>query len=403
MLSFTPHPPKQGGYFLSQPHQPYFFLGIVWAVISMGVFVAAYRGIVPLRIAPAEFHLYSLAFIVFSHFFHGFLFTTFPRFCTGMPIPREVYVRNVWLYQGGAALFVAGSLLSGWLAWIGMGVLLFAHATAVYILLWSYRVGQSPIKTDPYWILISHAIALGIHGVWFLGLGAGLAGFDFDRLGWFSPAIVNLYLIFLTFVVAQRMIPFFSHATGPKSPRLIETVLALLVLKTLCAVFSLTLVEGAVGIVLGGYLLWEFLRWKLPLFRSIAILSILHLALFWLPAALLIGSGVQIAEALLDASSLHATTHLAMLGFLTTVLIGFGTRVVLGHSGQPPHADRIAVSIFVLTQIVILARFALSLDTLGGGTHAWLLDLSATGWIVLFGVWAARYGATLVTGKRMGA
>ncbi|MCX6073897.1 MAG: NnrS family protein [Campylobacterales bacterium] len=32
-------------------------------------------------------------------------------------------------------------------------------------------------------------------------------------------------------------------------------------------------------------------------------------------------------------------THLLVLGFLTTILIGFGTRVTLGHSGQPPHAN----------------------------------------------------------------
>ena len=87
------------------------------------------------------------------------------------------------------------------------------------------------------------------------------------------------------------------------------------------------------------------------------------------------------------------------IGFFTTVLIGFGTRVTLGHSGQPPHADKVAVTLFWWTQILILVRFALSVDVALGSTHEWLFEVAALGWIVLFVVWGGRYGKTLIYGK----
>lgn len=400
MSTFTPHPPKPRNYFLSQPHQPFFLFGVFWAVVSMLLFLLSHKGLLSLSIAEGEFHLYSLVFIVFTQFFHGFLFTTFPRFCTAVTIPSEVYVRIVWLYQIASALFFLGSLLSPWIVWAAIGGILFAHAMAAYVLLWVYRMGQSPLKNDPYWILISHALALAAQTVWFLAFGAERFDIAFDRLFWLVPIIINLYLIFLTFVVAQRMIPFFSHSSEPKSPRFVEIVFALFAVKTFFALMTLPLAEASVGILLALYLLREFFLWKLPLFRSSAIVWILLLALFWLPAALLIGSGIQIVETLRQVSMAFAEIHLLVLGFLTTVLIGFGTRVTLGHSGQSPHADTPAILLFWWTQVVVLSRLALSLDGALGGERGWLFDLTAAAWIVLFVVWGYRYGRILLYGKR---
>ena len=137
-------------------------------------------------------------------------------------------------------------------------------------------------------------------------------------------------------------------------------------------------------------------------FHSPAIVWILHLALFWLPAALLIGGILQIIETLYTLNFLFAGVHLLVLGFLTTVLIGFGTRVTLGHSGQPPHADKLTILLFWWTQIIVLSRFALSVYTALGASHGWLFDAAASAWIVLFLVWGLRYGKTLIYGKKLG-
>jgi uncharacterized protein involved in response to NO len=400
MRTFSASPSaKKQSYFLSQPHQPFFIFGLVWAVVSMVLFSLSHKGVIALSISENEFHLYSLAFIVFTQFFHGFLFTTFPRFCTAMAIPKEVYIRIVWLYQIGAVLFFIGSLLSELMVLFAMAAVLFTHAMAIFTLHWIYKIGQSPLKQDPYWVLVAHGIAITAHFVWMISYGVSLI---WDSHAWFSfitPIIVNFFLVFLTFAVAQRMIPFFSHSQATKSKYFIETVFGAFIVKTLFTIFAFTLGEAVIGILLALYLFREIVRWKLHPFHSPAILWILHLALFWLPAGLLIGSLTQIAEMVYGISFLFTEIHLLVLGFLTTVLIGFGTRVTLGHSGQPPHADRMTIALFWLTQILVLTRFALSVDTAFGATHGWLFDAAAFGWIILFVVWGGRYGKTLIFGK----
>lgn len=401
MQSFTPNTvPKAQNYFLSQPHQPFFLFGVMWAVISMIVFTLSSKGVLILSIDAVEFHLYSLAIIVFSHFFHGFLFTTFPRFCTSITIPSDVYIRIVWLYQIASSAFFIGAVSFQWIVWAAMAGLLFAHLMAAYVLLWSYRMGQNSHKQDPLWILIAHAIAITAQTIWIIAIVAGAFGWNVDVFPLLSPVLINLYLIFLTFSVAQRMIPFFSHSLEPKSPRFVESVFVLLVLKTLFAVISFSIAEAAVSIILALYLFREFFSWKFSTFRAPAILWILHLALYWLPAALILGAIFQILETLHGTSFLFAGTHLLVLGFLTTVLIGFGTRVTLGHSGQPPHADSLAVILFGWTQLVLLSRLALSINNGYALTYGWLFDLTSAAWVILFIVWGGRYGKILVYGKQ---
>ncbi|WP_310438938.1 NnrS family protein [Sulfuricurvum sp.] len=391
---------KKQNYFLSQPHQPFFVFGVLWAIVSMILFTLSHKGVITLAVSENEFHLYSLAFIVFTQFFHGFLFTTFPRFCTSMTIPREVYIRIVWLYQIASVLFFIGSLASQWIVLVAMCAGLFAHAMAIFTLHWVYKIGQSPLKQDPYWILVAHTIALVSHLVWIIAYGISLI---WDFHGWFEiivPIIVNFFFVFLTFSVAQRMIPFFSHSQEAKSNYFVETVFGFLIIKTLLAIFAFSVAEAVVSILLALYLLREFLRWKLHPFHSPAIVWILHLALFWLPVALLLGGILQIIETLYTLNFLFAGVHLLVLGFLTTVLIGFGTRVTLGHSGQPPHADKLTIILFWWTQIIVLSRLALSIDTALGASHGWLFDAAASAWILLFMIWSLRYGKTLIFGQK---
>ncbi|MDD5211897.1 MAG: NnrS family protein, partial [Sulfuricurvum sp.] len=263
----------------------------------------------------------------------------------------------------------------------------------------SYRSGKTPYKSDPFWILIASTFGILTHIVLVLSFGVELVGVSVSTIPFISPVIVNLFLVFLTFVAAQRMIPFFSHSMEVRAPYFVARIFALLAVKTLLNLLQLPLAEAAVSIVLSGYLLKEFLHWKLPLFRTSAILWILYLALFWLPLGLFIGALAQLVEVYAKTSFLFAGTHLLALGFITTVLIGFGTRVTLGHSGRPPHADRLTIALFVWTQVVVLARFALSIDSAFGGSGDWLFDAAGCGWIVLFSVWTLRYGRILAFGR----
>jgi uncharacterized protein involved in response to NO len=289
-------------------------------------------------------------------------------------------------------------MTSGWIVFMAMISILFAHLMAITTLLLSYRAGKTPHKSDPFWILIAHALGIAANAILVLAYGMGLIGISINFFT-LSPIIVNLFLVFMTFIAAQRMIPFFSHSFEIRPKYFVAKVFAFLVAKTLFSILMIPFAEAAVSMLLSLYLFLEFLSWKLPLFRSSAILWILYLALFWLPTALFIGGLTQLIEVFTHTVWLFAGTHLLVLGFVTTVLIGFGTRVTLGHSGQPPHADTLAIILFLWTQVVVLGRFALSADSAFGGFNPWTFDVVSFVWIVLFVVWGARYGKILLFGK----
>ena len=133
-------------YFLSQPHQPFFLMGIVWAVLSMLFFMSEYRGLLPFSIDTTLFHAYAMIFIVISHFFHGFLLTTFPRFCMSAPVPRQVYVKLFGLYEAGGVLFLVGALFYAPAALAGMVLIFTGHTFVVSNFRQIFLAGSSPEK-----------------------------------------------------------------------------------------------------------------------------------------------------------------------------------------------------------------------------------------------------------------
>ena len=402
MQKFEPQREKVSkfSYFLSQPHQPFFFMGIVWAVLVMLAFIPGYKGALALAVDTTLFHAYSMIFIVISHFFHGFLLTTFPRFCMSAPVPQATYVRLFYIYESGAALFLTGAILYAPLALLGMVLIFAGHIFVVSNFRQIYLAGSSPEKKDPFWLLAAHTTGLAVHLLFIAGFTLTLLGIE---LPWQRAAYGGgfyLYLVFLTFTVAQRMIPFFSHVMVKKPENFIAVIYGALALKTIFFSVGFTVAEAVITLAAAVYLLREFLSWKLPVFSSPAILWVLHMGLFWLPAGLFIDGITSLAQLWMQTSFIFAGMHLVAIGFMVTILIGFGTRVTLGHSGQVPHADRLTIALFWFTEAVVIARFCYSLAMGLGLNLQWLFDLSAAMWILLFIAWGARFGPVLFRGKK---
>ena len=382
-------------YFLSQPHQPFFLLGVINAVVMMLIFALSYKGIFSLEIDTTTFHVYSLVFLVFTNVFTGFLFTTFPRFNQTQVISKKYYTNVFYISLVGTTLFLGGALSSFYIALAGMLVTFVAQAFIVSKLHSIYKSGEAPDKSDSFWILSANYF--------------GLFGNAFFILSLFVPAVLNaainisfyLYLIFLAFSVAQRMIPFFSHSFAAKNQNFVKIIFVLFLAKALFSSLDIKIGEIAIDLVLGVYLLLEIKRWELKPFESPAILWVLHLALFWLPTAFLLSAFSLVAEILLDTSFYFLNIHLLAIGFLTTLLIGFGTRVTLGHSGQPPHGDKLATTLFLFIQAVVIGRALFSLNIAFGWGLNFLFDISFTLWLILFIVWGIRYGKVLVTGAKI--
>ena len=392
---------QNSNYFLSQPHQPFFLLGIVNAVIMMLIFALSYKGVLTLDIASLNFHVYTLVFVVFTNVFTGFLFTTFSRFCQAEVISKKYYVNVFYYTLAGSSLFLVGSFVSHMLMLFGMAVLFFSQVFMVLKLQEIYLHGKAADKKDAFWILSAEYFGLLGH---FLFLEVELnryIGLDIEL----TPMAINisfyLYLIFLAFSVAQRMIPFFSHSFAVKNENFVKIIFVLFILKSIFASLDIVVAEIVIDLLLGVYTLYEFRRWELPMFNSPAILWVLHLALFWLPTAFILSALSLSMELILGTSFYFLNIHLLAIGFLTTLLIGFGTRVTLGHSGQPPHADKFATNIFWFIQAVVLMRALFSVNIAFGWGLDFFFDISFSLWLVLFIAWGARYARVLTHGTKL--
>lgn len=382
-------------YFLSQPHQPFFLLGIINAITMMLIFALDYKGILSLHVTSLLFHSYSLIFLVFTNFFTGFIFTTFPRFNQTKDIEKKYYTKIFYANTLASLLFIVGAFSWEYLSLGAMILSLFAQFFIVLKLQKIYKTGVAADKSDSFWILSANYFGVIGNFLFILSL------FIPELLPTAVSISFYMYLIFLAFSVGQRMIPFFSHSFAAKNQNFVKIIFVLFMLKSIFAAADIKSAQIVVDFLLALYMFIEFKRWGLHPLQSPPILWVLHLALFWLPLSFLLSAFSLIGEIFLDTSFYFLNIHLLAIGFLTTLLIGFGTRVTLGHSGQPPHADKLATKIFLFIQIVVLLRALFSINIAFGWGLNFLFDISFTTWILLFLVWGGRYFKILVFGKKL--
>lgn len=354
-----------------------------------------YKGVLSLYLTPSTLHVYSLSYLVFTNLFLGFLFTTFSRFNQAEPISKKSYLTIFFINVLGTLLFISGLFISIWIVVTAMGILFFSQALSLFELQRIYSRGGAVDKTDSRWILLANYFGLFAHLLFVIGL-------------WIPPFLnaailfsFYIYLIFLSFSVAQRMVPFFSHSLVKKDENLMSMIFAAFMLRIVLAYVHAIPMEIILDTVIASYLLYEMLRWELKPFSSPSILWVLHLALFWLPLAFFLSALSLSAEFFLETSFYFLNFHLLSIGFLTTLLIGFGTRVTLGHSGQAPNADRFVTNIFWFIQVVVLGRLLFSLNVAFGWGLNFLFDLSASLWLILFILWSVRYAKVLMFGSGM--
>jgi uncharacterized protein involved in response to NO len=125
------------------------------------------------------------------------------------------------------------------------------------------------------------------------------------------------------------------------------------------------------------------------------ILSILVFSFIWLE----LGFISLFLESIFEIQSLKLSLHIFALGFVTNLLIGFGSRVIMGHAvpSEKIFADKITIFLFILTQVIIISRLFASILFMNNSSFFMeLLYISGTLWIILFILWSLRYGKTLL-------
>jgi len=378
-------------YFFSQPHQPFFVLAFINAIVSMLLFSLFFTGIVSSAVPIKLYHVYSIIFLLFTPAFLAFLFTTFPRFSATMPIEKNKYLGIFGLFFL-ASLLSYFSLFSSNFLLLSMLFSLSAQSAAIYILLSIYKVSTVEDKYDQFWILIS--ISFGAISQLFLFISFWLPFFHTLAI----QIAIYLYLFLMFFTVAQRMVPFFSHAPIVKHKERFKVIVGLLSLHIL-----LELLEPHSSFLVDLFLVYllgrELYRWKLPFPNENPLVWILHIALFWIPIAFLFTSISSLITLVTGTTYLYLGIHTLALGFFLTMLIGFGTRVTIGHSGNRMQVNTYTKYLFYLTQVVVLSRIATSLFV--GEYFLIIFNLSVAIWLGLFLLWGYKFFAVLVLGKKL--
>ena len=385
-----PEPPKTTALqnLQAQPHRIFFFAGVVQGLLFVSLIGLNYAGLISLKADVGLYHAFAMTFIVFTQFFAGFLLTTFPRYLSRPSASQKEYMPIVWLINGGGILFVALSFISKMALIAPMLIILAGYVKLCLCLLDFQTKSTVANKADTTWMLRSFALGALGHVLFILDL--------FIPSYTYALALgvsFYLYLFLIVLIVSQKMMPFFAANTimgytMNKSKYFLHFIVVALILKVVLEALNVN--AFVADCALFGIITYELLKWRLPFRKSPPILWVLFLSIWWVP----VGFGlfvVQDFSALLGApiylekSPLHALA----LGYFTTVLIGFGTRVILGHSGRTPKADAYAVTLFGLIQAMALIRVIAGIFPQIGYLHAVLTV--AVLWVVIFGLWSKRY------------
>ena len=388
--SLTPPPPPKTTALqnlVALPHRLFFFTGIVQGLLFILFLALHYAGILFLEVGIGVYHVYALCFIVFTQFFIGFLLTTFPRYLARPQTPKSIYIPIAWFINGGAIALILFSLLMPHAIFIPMLFIFIGYLKFCFLLLQYQRQSTVSNKRDTAWMLYAFAFgALGhilfILDTYFLSLYTLAVGITF-----------YMYLFLLVMTVSQKMIPFFTANriqgyTITKSSFFLPLLACALVVKVvLDALHIPALIAHGALLFIVTYELW---RWRLPFTKSPPILWVLFLALWWAP----IGFGLFVLSDVLGLLGYSvyfekAPLHAIALGYFTTILIGFGTRIILGHAGRTPNADGYATALFIFIQAMVLMR--LLAGFLGGVGYLHLILTSAGLWMVVFALWSKRY------------
>ena len=390
--------------FTAQPHQPFFALGIPLFLIYTFIIMAQYSNILTLNVSLGQFHIYPLVFMIFIQFFLGFLFVVFPRFLMQATIKKDIYMKIFYLYLTASLLYFCGLFISNILVVFGSIILFCAQAWAFQILYKIYKNSIVPDKYDTKWILISYATGLFSH---LLFIFTFIIPFeDMEKLAIYAS--FYLFLFSLIFAISQRMILMFTKVKVDtyiknKSKYIMEITFTLLLFKVLILMLNDVRLNIIADLPLFLFFTYEIIyKWKLPVFKVSPIMWVLYLALFWIPLGFLL-SFIESLSAIIWSNAYYfekSAVHTFALGYFVTVLIGFGTRVVLGHSGKTPTADSMAVFMFICIQFIVLIRVFAGLSSNFGLDYTFWISLSALLLVLALILWSIRYLGIIIKGYK---
>lgn len=333
--------------------RPFFFLGPLWAIAVVCLWIEALAGTItlPTALDPLAWHRHEMLFGFIGAVIAGFLMTAIPNWTGRLPIAgrRLAALASMWIAARIAILFSAS--IGGVTAMLVEALFLFtlAGACAREVLIARNRnlpvVGVTLLFA--FAAVVDHLEGLGLIGT--------------DQIGWRSGFALVLILITL---IGGRIIPSFTanwliKQGQAKLPGQASTFDRFAIGATAvglgCWAFqlepsltaALLFAAGALQVVrLARWGGWRTLREPLVL--------ILHISYAWLPLGLLL-LGLSIVD--MDVSS-TAGLHALGAGTMASMILAVMTRATLGHTGRELHAGKGTATIYALVTAGAMLRVA---------------------------------------------
>lgn len=207
-----------------------------------------------------------------------------------------------------------------------------------------------------------------------------------------------LCMVFITLLIAGRVIPFFATRAiagldipGHERSGRAQLVACLVAIVAVVLQQDYVLAGGAA--VAGAIALYQLVQWKPLAVVRAPLLWVLYLAWFFMGIGLLLAACYFVGWRPLLLARQAAYVHVIAMGGFSIMIIGMITRTALGHTGRALNADRLMVSSYILVFIATVARLvALVIPAVALP----MLHLSATAWIVAFGLYLYRFAPLLV-------
>ncbi|MCF7821748.1 MAG: NnrS family protein [Mariprofundaceae bacterium] len=379
----------------SDVHRSFFSGGIIFALVSITLWVLHLQGLLPYTwaAAQAQIHMMQMIYFFFPFYFFGFLLTVFPRLMSVSAIPPHTFIPLFLLYFSGAVLFTIGLYAGEIWVQIGVSVAALGFIATVYQLLRILLHSTYPHKRTTLFMLAG--TVFGLIGMLVLAhfslTGNSLSGRVAEAIGLYGFLLPTIY------AVIYRMVPMFTARSGREVTRaryglpLVFFFSLLHMLLMAMEMFTYYWLADLGLFLTVGYQLWQ---WKIWHRKPLYIQSILHWSLFWFPFAFLLSAGTSFTEWLADERWLYieqAALHALVVGGFGTLILGMTTRVTLGHAGLPVMTDTYTNILFFGFHVVPATRVISGLlsDTVEVAQTG--IHVSGMIWVIFFGLWAWRY------------
>jgi len=368
--------------------RPFFFLGALWAIVVVALWVAAMAGTVtlPTLIDPLAWHRHEMLFGYLSAVIAGFLLTAIPNWIGRLPVAGPALAALV-------SLWVAARLAMLFSAWTGATVALLLDVGFLLVLasLCAREVFIARNRNVPVvGAVLLLALASGVDHAEALGVIAT------DGLGWRAGFALVLLLITL---IGGRIIPSFTtnwlkkqgQSRLPGQPSAFAAVvIGATALALCCWIFAIGPgLTGPLLIAAGMLQLARLSRWSG--LRTIAdpLVFVLHLSYAWLPLGLILLGMSLLVPTQPASSALHALAAGAMASMTLAVM----TRATLGHTGRELRAGVGTTAIYLLVTAGAALRVAapwLPFD------YLLLIQIAGAFWGGAFLLFLAMYGPKLL-------